>query len=58
MIYDRWGELLFTTNQPGEGWDGKYKGDYVPLGVYIYYVRFNTSEGKKFEKRSTVTVIK
>lgn len=58
MIYNRWGELLFSTNNPEEGWDGRFKGDFVPVGVYIYYVRFNTSEGKKFEKRSTVTVIK
>ncbi|MHC1708343.1 MAG: gliding motility-associated C-terminal domain-containing protein [Bacteroidales bacterium] len=58
MIYSRWGELLFSTSNPDEGWDGRFEGDYVPLGVYIYYVKFNTSEGKKFEKRSTVTVIK
>ena len=58
MIYSRWGELLFSTSDPEEGWDGKYEGDFVPVGVYIYYVKFNTSEGKKFEKRSTVTVVK
>jgi gliding motility-associated-like protein len=58
IIFNRWGEKMFSTNDPDEGWDGRYEGDYVPAGVYIYYVKFNTSEGKKFEKRSTVTVIK
>ncbi|MCX6273527.1 MAG: gliding motility-associated C-terminal domain-containing protein [Bacteroidetes bacterium] len=58
QIYNRWGELVFETRDPNEGWNGTYKGDYVPVGVFIYHVRFRTSTGQKFEKRSTVTVIK
>ncbi len=58
VIYNRMGEMLFETRDPSEGWDGTYEGDYVPLGVYIYYVKFTTSGGEKFEKRATVTVIK
>ncbi|HRY32483.1 MAG TPA: gliding motility-associated C-terminal domain-containing protein [Bacteroidales bacterium] len=58
MIYNRWGELLFETNNPNEGWDGTYEDKYVPVGVYMYYVKFHTSRGETFEKRGTVTVVK
>jgi gliding motility-associated-like protein len=58
VIWNRWGEELFRTNDPAEGWDGKHKDEFVPVGTYIYYVKFITSEGEVFEKRSSVTVIK
>ncbi|MEI6574984.1 MAG: gliding motility-associated C-terminal domain-containing protein [Bacteroidota bacterium] len=58
QIYNRWGEMIFETHDPTLGWDGTYKGDYVPAGVYVYYVKCKTSESQVYERRSTVTVIK
>jgi gliding motility-associated-like protein len=46
-IYDRWGELLFVTNDINEGWDGSYKGEIVPVGTYLYVVNFVTTEDLK-----------
>ncbi len=59
-IYNRWGELIYEADIPGQehGWDGKYEGEFVPAGVYVYYVRFKTATGDYFEKRGTVTVVK
>jgi len=39
-IFDRWGELLFETNNPLEAWDGSYKGAQVESGVYVYEFYF------------------
>ena len=36
-IFNRWGELIFETNDPAAGWDGKYKGEDQEVGVYVYY---------------------
>lgn len=36
-IYNRWGELIFETQNLNEGWDGKFKGENCPPGVYDYY---------------------
>lgn len=37
MIFDRWGELIFYSNDPAKGWDGKYKnGKLVQLGTYAW----------------------
>ncbi len=37
-IYNRWGELVFRTVDLFEGWNGTYKGNIVPDGVYSYIV--------------------
>ena len=58
QVYNRWGQLLFETNDTSKGWDGKYKGEDVEQGVYTYYVHFTTSDGQLFEKRGTVTLIR
>lgn len=36
-IYDRWGELIFESNDKDYHWDGSYKGQQVEQGVYVYY---------------------
>lgn len=38
VIFNRWGEIMFQTNNPNEKWDGTYKGELCPNGVYIYIV--------------------
>ena len=40
-VYDRWGQQLFATSDPGLGWDGLFKGQLVPLGVYAYRLQFS-----------------
>jgi gliding motility-associated-like protein len=38
-IFDRWGELIFFTTDPGDAWTGGFKDYYVPDGVYTYQVK-------------------
>jgi gliding motility-associated-like protein len=35
-IYNRWGELIYQSNKPGEAWDGKVSGKEAITGVYTY----------------------
>ncbi len=35
-IYNRWGEKVFETNDPQEGWDGFYKNVEQEMGVYVW----------------------
>tara|TARA_R110001592_G_scaffold334440_1_gene618787 strand:- start:1111 stop:2169 length:1059 start_codon:yes stop_codon:yes gene_type:complete len=39
-IFDRWGEKLFETNELNMGWDGTFKGQLSPLGVYIWKLTY------------------
>ena len=44
-VYDRWGNLVFTIDQPIQpnnpidGWDGKFNGSDVEQGVYVYLIK-------------------
>lgn len=55
-IYNRWGERVFSSNDPLEGWDGKFKGSIVPSGVYIYQYKGIGVDGQRYKGVSTVTV--
>jgi gliding motility-associated-like protein len=46
-IFNRWGELLFTTQNPATGWDGIYRGRPLPQGSYIYKVEIVDFTGKR-----------
>ncbi|MCH8330560.1 MAG: gliding motility-associated C-terminal domain-containing protein [Bacteroidetes bacterium] len=51
-IYDRWGGLIFETNDPQLGWDGNHKnsGNIVPQGVYVFLLEFqplNSNNGQR-----------
>ena len=36
MIFDRWGQMVFETDNPALGWDGNQNGSPAPLGTYVY----------------------
>ncbi len=56
-VYDRWGLLIFETTSVDVGWDGKYKNEYVPVGVYAYKIECLFSMGNKFSKMGMVNVL-
>ncbi len=58
QVFSRWGQQVFQTNKPSEGWDGKYNGIEQPAGTYIYMVSYtdNTTGRKDFQKGTVVMV--
>ena len=57
MVYNRWGEQVFYTTEPGLGWDGRYKGKLVPQDVYVYLIRFLDALGQPRQVKGNVVVI-
>ena len=57
-IYNRWGELVFYTEDKNEGWDGTYKGSISAQDVYGYQVEFLCADGKKYFKKGNITLIR
>ncbi len=47
QVYNRWGEKIFETTDPVEGWDGVYDGIRQPLGVYVWQCSYQFSESQK-----------
>ncbi len=39
-LFDRWGTQVFETRDWTEGWDGRFNGEYAPVGVYTYLIEF------------------
>ncbi len=57
-IYDRWGQLLFETTDPTQGWDGTFHGPLVQEGVYIYHIQYTSGKGEYFNQRGWVMMLK
>ncbi|MEO6632293.1 MAG: gliding motility-associated C-terminal domain-containing protein, partial [Mucilaginibacter sp.] len=57
-IYSQWGELLFTSLNQQNGWDGTYKGQKEPVGVYVYYFEAIMNDGQQVNKKGTVTLLR
>jgi gliding motility-associated-like protein len=63
QVYDRWGNQIFEALHlsPGEtakGWNGKYKGEDAPTGVYVYYAVVRFINGEKIVFKGDVTVLR
>lgn len=57
-IFDRWGTLMFQTDNITNGWDGTYKGEKTPGGVYIYKVKAESFNNDKFKETGKLTIIR
>ena len=58
-IYDRWGELVFYSQNPKEGWDASLAGFDAPDGVYSYLVKYKElGYVNKFQVTGSVVVIR
>ena len=59
-IINRWGEIIFTTTDPNEGWNGQKNniGEPVPHGVYQVLARYLDGEGNLQEVQGMATVVR
>ncbi|TDE14571.1 T9SS type B sorting domain-containing protein [Dyadobacter psychrotolerans] len=57
-IYNRWGQVVFFTNQPDIGWDGRYKGAEPVSGTYTYQLEGITDRGVKIKKEGNIMLIR
>lgn len=57
VITNRWGLVVFETEDPDQGWDGVVGSQQMPIGIYAYYCAVRNGAGKLVEKRGTVALI-
>ncbi|MES2775420.1 MAG: gliding motility-associated C-terminal domain-containing protein [Bacteroidota bacterium] len=57
-VYNRYGQLVFSTKTFFEGWDGTHKGILQPEGAYVWMVKGRSIEGKIVEKKGTVMLVR
>ncbi|MGM9511120.1 gliding motility-associated C-terminal domain-containing protein [Larkinella sp. GY13] len=56
-IFNRWGEVVFLTDDALTGWDGKQQGKTVPPGTYSYRLDQEKPDGRRFQKRGVVVLV-
>ncbi|NSW46341.1 MAG: PKD domain-containing protein [Bacteroidales bacterium] len=57
-VFNEWGVMIFESTDPNVGWDGKYKGDPQPIGVYVCTVKAITVNNKEYNFSVEVTLIR
>ncbi|MES2849787.1 MAG: M12 family metallo-peptidase [Bacteroidota bacterium] len=57
-IYNRAGERVFRTTNPGTGWDGFYKGTPVDPGAFVWVAEGVDYNGKPMSQKGTVVVLR
>lgn len=59
LIYNRWGEIIFESNDASVGWDGTYNGKLVKTGVYVWSIDFKeTMSGKRHNYQGNINVLR
>lgn len=58
VIFNRWGEKIFETENPQDRWDGTYMGQPVMQGEYMYMINLLFQNGERLSKKGQVTLLK
>jgi gliding motility-associated-like protein len=57
-VFNRWGQLLYSTAQIGQGWDGRINGRLQETNAYLWIVKGTDYTGKVITKKGTVVLIR
>lgn len=57
-IYNRWGQMLYSTSEIGKGWDGTFGGKPQPSGTYVFVAQAVDYTGKAVIKKGTLVLIR
>jgi len=57
-IYNRWGLMVFESNNMSQGWDGKYKGMNQDVDVFGYVLNASFIDGTTITKKGNITLLR
>lgn len=58
QIFDRWGELLFSSSEMNNGWDGSFNNKPMQGGVYLYKATITFTSGEVHETKGSFTLLR
>ncbi|HSC38902.1 MAG TPA: gliding motility-associated C-terminal domain-containing protein, partial [Chitinophagaceae bacterium] len=58
QVFNRWGQKLFETNNPAEGWTGKTPDRAREPGVYVWTASYTDNSGRRVNRKGTVLLIR
>ena len=57
-VYNRWGQVMYTSKEINKGWDGKFRGLPQPSGTYVFSAEGIDYLGKRILKKGTTVLIR
>jgi gliding motility-associated-like protein len=57
-IFNRWGELVFSSTALDQGWDGTFKSNPMPEGTYTFVADITDRAGRSFKKSGSVLLLR
>jgi gliding motility-associated-like protein len=57
-VYNRWGNIVFTTTDPNQGWDGTFKGVAQPVETYLWIAEGVTADGRKITAKGMTSLVR
>jgi len=58
QVYNRYGQLLYSSADTNSGWNGQFNGQPQPSGTYVWVVKGLDAAGTSFFKKGTVTLVR
>jgi gliding motility-associated-like protein len=58
MIFNRWGDNILQSNNLDFAWDGRFKNQKCPEGVYFWVIQYVDINGDKHDLSGTVTLLR
>lgn len=58
LIFDRWGKLIYESDDVSFRWGGRFREQLVPEGVYVYKIVAKSLDGRELKKNGTITVLR
>ena len=57
-IYNRWGQLVYTSNEIEKGWDGTFNGKPQDPDTYAWVIKYKDAHDKSQEKKGYITLLR
>ncbi|MBP7849371.1 MAG: gliding motility-associated C-terminal domain-containing protein [Lentimicrobiaceae bacterium] len=58
VLFDRWGEKVFETTDPDEGWNGIFRGKPCDPGVFVYHLDVTCFDGQRYSHKGNITLLR
>ena len=57
-IYNRWQHLIYESNDPAKGWDGRINGKKAPESAYFYIIEAKGTDGEKYKRSGAINLLR
>ncbi|PSK90408.1 gliding motility-associated C-terminal domain-containing protein [Taibaiella chishuiensis] len=57
-VYNRYGQRVFASFDPGKGWDGTFQGKDADQGTYFYHIRYTSVQGVSYVLKGDLSLIR